>query len=152
MEICGAELDSVSRSISARSSLMIDRFNDFSVNFGIGEFGIYSESLLDHEKDQIEVADVAINQSQNQSDCQPCLECPDCRMGTPLHLKTPPMSYDLNQIKSDIEFDLNLTGSTCAIYSNPIEHIDKYCSRNSLADSAISSMSSYQTPFKHTTL
>ena len=133
----------MSRSISARQSLMIDRFNDYS---GFEE---------DHDR---------LDQSE---DIEPCHQCPDCRMGTPLHLKT--VSYDLNQMKNEIEFDLNLT--TCShssshnctspspsnilIYSNPIELmptlIDKYSSRNSLADSAISSMSS-STPFKHTTL
>ena len=48
-----------------------------------------------------------------------CHTCPDCRMGTPIHLKT-------KQLILDADFDV----------------LVKSCSKTSLTDSAISSMSS----------
>ena len=89
-----AELD---QSIAARQSLV-------------------QSSLIESSSDE-EEEPVELDESTESSHV--CHECPDCRMGTPIHLKT-------KQLILDSSFDLMV----------------KSCSKTSLTDSAISSMSS----------
>ena len=88
-------ISDLNRSIDARRALVQSQFDNFPIS--------------DEEPDNFET-------SSQFSDHTECHTCPDCRMGTPIHLKTRHMS----------DFDV----------------LVKSCSKTSLTDSAISSMSS----------
>ena len=90
-------ISDLDRSIDARRALIQSQFENFPIS---------DEEEPDHH----------FETSSQFSDHTECHTCPDCRMGTPIHLKTRQMS----------DFDV----------------LVKSCSKTSLTDSAISSMSS----------
>ena len=99
MQRLDTQLLDLDRSIDARRALVDTNFDDYP------EF-----SLVEEDFDNLSLA----------SSCQGT--CPDCRMGTPIHLKP-------KVAESSLLFD-------------DFEVLVKSCSKTSLTDSAITSMSS----------
>lgn len=95
-------ISDLDRSIEARRALVESQFEYSDDNY------CNSESF-----------DCSLSNVSDVDHSSVCHTCPDCRMGTPIHLKT-------KQLILDADFDV----------------LVKSCSKTSLTDSAISSMSS----------